>query len=261
MARFLIDGEWYDELAPRAWYESEFEQVFLDHAQKIFPGYHVVKFRTLVRSETGEARPDYALISHDYGEWWIVEVEMNHHSFTGHVLPQVRILSQGAYGEEHAEAICREMPSLEPSAIRDMLKGKQPRVLVILDGPNPEWAKMLAMYGASLSVFQVFRSDRNKHAFRVNGEQPKRLSGVVSRCSLDPLMPRLLRIESPAALGTPNGQMVNVRYQDQLTMWQRVDVKDSVWLTPISANPLQPKVTYELIRVADGSLELRLAKP
>ncbi len=203
MARILVDGEWYDELAPAALYETEFEEIVMAQASHLYPGYIGVRFKITIESETDSAQPDMALIEREYREWWVVEIEMAHHSFRSHILPQVRTLTQGVYGQKHVDYLCSQNPNLDRGAMVDMVKGRQPSVLVLVNSPQPEWQKELAPFGAIVTVFQVFRSDRNRHVFRANGDYPRRPVGIVSKCSFDPMLKSLLRVESPAGLGVP----------------------------------------------------------
>src|SRR6266853_4682229 len=102
MPRLLVGSDWYEPLDGAALYEQEFERVLFQRAPSLFPGYVPVRFKKLVYSETDGARADYALVEAQYRDWWIVEVEMGHHSLEDHVLPQVAILARAHYGEEEA---------------------------------------------------------------------------------------------------------------------------------------------------------------
>ena len=95
MARFLLGDEWFDQLSSTALYESEYERLLLSNARALFPDYHVVEFKPIIQSEYGTAKPDLALVDRDLRLWWVVEVELAHHSLKGHVLPQVEILTSG----------------------------------------------------------------------------------------------------------------------------------------------------------------------
>ena len=257
MARILIDGQWYEEIALASLYETEVEELLLSQSSFLYPGYFTIPFKVIVSSEDGSAKPDFALVDKAYREWWVVEVEMAHHSLAGHVLPQVRTLSRAAYGREQAMHLCRQCASADLGQVVDMMKGKQPRVLIVVNSPRPDWQKDLSAYDASMAVFEIFRSDRNHHIFRVNGEQPQALVGIVSLCSLDPILPRLLKVDSPACLGIKHNERVSIRYGNTVCEWDRTDTKTDVWLSPVSANPLSPKVRYELVRRDDGSLEIK----
>lgn len=102
MAKLLINDDWYDEIAPTALYETEFEQIVIAKADLLYPEYRAVPFKKIVFSEVSSAKPDLALIDVHYRDWWVVEIEMGHHDLASHVLPQVRTLSEAKYGEEEA---------------------------------------------------------------------------------------------------------------------------------------------------------------
>ncbi len=257
MAKVLFDGEWYEQLASSALYETEFEDLIVGQASRLYPGYHLVPFKKMVFSEEEGRKPDFALIDREYRHWWVVEAELSHHSLENHVLPQVRTLSKAFYGLEEAEYLCARSPELEARYVSDMMKGKQPRVLVIVNARCPGWAEALESLDAHVTVFEVFRSDRNRHLFTVEGEGLCQPDDFVSLCWLDPMMPRLLAVEAPAAIDVPPNGLVKIWYGGGITQWSRMDAQDSVWLNPVSSNPLSSKFTYELVKLEDGSLRIR----
>src|SRR5579859_4433110 len=160
MARILAADEWYEPVSPGSMYEDNFERMVLSRANLLFPEYHAIPFKCLVASDSETARPDLALVERHYREWWVVEVEMSYHSFVGHVLPQVRTLAKAVYGAQEANSLCTNALTLDRNAVRDMLKGDQPRVLVIVNEPRLDWAQELDRYGARLVALEVFRSNK-----------------------------------------------------------------------------------------------------
>jgi hypothetical protein len=44
---------------------------------------------------------------------------------------------------------------------------------VIVNEPMPTWKKDLEVHNSVLTVVQIFRSQKDKHAFRINGEYPE----------------------------------------------------------------------------------------
>jgi hypothetical protein len=256
MTKVLIDGRWYEQLASTALYESEFEDIVMSQAARLYPSYHLIRFKKMVYSEEEGRKPDFALIDRKYRDWWVVEAELSHHNLENHVLPQVRTFSQAYYGPEEAEYLCAQMPTLEKHAVLDMMKGNQPRVLVVVNGECPGWAEALDSLDAHITVFEVFRSKHNRHLFMVDGEGLSQPDDFVSLCWLDPSIPRLLRVAAPAAIDVPPNTLVKIWYNGGITEWSRMDAQDMVWLNPVSNNPLSMKVTYELVKLEDGSLEI-----
>ena len=125
MARILYNDEWFEEIASHGYYEAEFEAILQNEAGRLFGSYHLVPFKTPVTSDVDAdtRKPDFALVHKTYRSWWVVEVELGHHSLVGHVLPQVRTLAHAKYGAMEADYLCRQEPSLRKDKILEMLKG------------------------------------------------------------------------------------------------------------------------------------------
>ena len=258
MARLLIDDEWYEAIDGRSWYERDFESVVEAHAHALFPSCHVIPFKIAVESEHGRKVPDLALVDTAYREWSVVEIEMAHHSLRGHVIPQVEVFAQGAYGEEHIRYLAGRLGSPDPMVVSDMIKGAQPRVLVVVNEETPDWAEPIRRAGGELLVVEVFRSVRNHHSLRVVGTYASGIvAQVLTACRLDPMLPNMLVIDSPAGLGIAHGQGVTIMLDDRRTEWERLDVADRVWLSPVKRNPLAVGREYEIEQRQDGRLAFR----
>ena len=257
MARLLFKEAFFEELAPGSMLEADFENLVITKGSLLFPDFFVVPFKVTVSSEDDSAKADLALVERNYREWWVVEVELGNHSFEGHVLPQVRTLSRAPYGEDEGRALCDGCVELSLRRVLEMVKGRQPRVLVVVDADRRDWARPLRGYEAELLVLQMFRSDRNEHALRIDGYMPEPPGLAVSECSFDPLLPRFLIVHSPALLGVEAGKNLSVRYGKYVTEWQRIDCHDKVWLSPARQNPLIRNGRYQIFRSQEGTLEFR----
>ncbi len=75
MARILSQREWFDQIAPTAIYEAEFESIVSSYADVMYPEFYVVPFKATVSAEDAAAKADLALIDKNYREWWVAEVE------------------------------------------------------------------------------------------------------------------------------------------------------------------------------------------
>ena len=256
--RLLVSDEWFDVVSSEGQYETDFESIVVAHAVDLFPQFHVIRFRAPVESEDGRKIPDLALLDREYRFWWVVEVEMAHHSLASHVLPQVEVFARGKYSEVHADYMAAQRNDLDRVALQDMVKGAQPRVLVIVNRNVPDWIAPIRNIDGLVTIIEVFRSGRNRHILRVNGDYP--LAGdshIASRCRLDSVLPNLLLVDSPASLGVASGESIAIEFNGGLTRWSRVDVADRVWLTPSGRNPLAANTEYVILRDTESQFLLR----
>lgn len=257
MAKLLYGDEWFEQIAPGALYETEYERLIVNNAYKLYPQYVAVPFKKTVYSSEDAARPDLILIEQSYRDWWIVEVEMSDHSLVSHVLPQVRTLATAEYGSQVASHICSRNPEFEVAKIVDMLKGKRPQILVVVNEVRQDWVAPLEANGAKVAFFEVFRSLHNSVVFRVNGYSIPTEKDFLSICQFDAVLPNFLIIESPAALNIPRNGTLTLRFNDRVSEWRRVDSSDMVWLVPVETNPIPIENKYELFRQEDGVLQVR----
>ena len=257
MARIYLSDQWFQQLSSTSLYEADYERLLLANAPALFPEYYVIPFKPIIQSETGSARPDLALVDRDLRLWWVVEVEMGHHSLNGHVLPQVAVLATGRYALAEAELLHKVIAPLDASTAIDLVKGAQPGVVVIANERRARWEDELRKLDVTLMIVEVFRSDRNAHALRVNGTYPSTPEDFLSECQLDPLIPGLLVIQAPAQLQVQTGSHLWIEIDGNLTEWTRYDVQDKVWLKSLGTNPLSgQRGPFKLLRRENGQLHL-----
>lgn len=252
MARILLGDEWFEEMASTSLYETEFENILFQEAKRIFPEYHPVPFKCIVLSEDGDAKADFALIHKEYRTWWVVEAEMGHHSFSGHVLPQVKRLSRANYSETEALYLCDQDPNLDRNRIKEMLRGQQPRVLVVANVPVPAWRDPIRPYNATLAIFQIFRSRFNRYVYRLNGDFPSENNEIISTCRCWEIH-RFLKIDSPAQLDIKRGETIILHHETGALEWERVDIADAVLLHALRDHPLKKNVLYQIVKQSDGT--------
>jgi len=257
MSRVIHNGEIYHQISPSSLYESELENILFDNSDLIFPGFTWVPFKKTVESDHSSAKADFAIIENSYKEWWVVEVEMGDHSLNTHVLPQVETLLSANYGKPVADYLANKAPALNREKVIDMLKGLPPGVIVVVNTPKSDWQNPIEKIGGQLSVFEIFRSDRNAHVFLIDGFIPGREVEFVSLCSFDPFIPNFLHIASPASLGIAENEIQEISYGDYISDWKRIDSGGTVWLAPIGPNPLPHSHKYGLMHHDDGGLEFR----
>ena len=237
MPRLLLGSTWFDPVSAASMYEKDYEAAILANSFALFPNFICVEFKARVDSEYGVGQPDLALIDVQYRKWYVVEVELETHSFTGHVEEQVRKFQSGRYHEGHAAALARQDNRLDLSRLEDMMRGEQPQVCVIVTSSATDWAPRLRRYDAILTVVEVFRDEALRHILRVNGEAPSAMPvEVLSLCEPDPFFPNALKLYSPASFSAL--RLVDLYIDGGKTTWTVVRAKETAWLVPLRRAPV-----------------------
>lgn len=257
MPRLFHRDEWFDELSPNALTEGEFESLLVQNADIIRTDAVIVPFKKTVYAADGSARADLAIVSRDYRDWVIVEVEMARHDLYRHVVPQVRILREAVYTQEYVDYLHSKHSDFETEKLSDMLRGAPPEVLVLVNKPDDEWRRELRRYGAHMMVFEIFRSISNKHIFVIDGEPPRLAHSFITELSFSNLLPRCLFVRSPAALTFKQGDRISILVEDQMTFWERFHTATDVFLTPVAGMPIAPGQKYALVQMESGQLAIR----
>lgn len=254
--QILVEGTWYERSGRTGVWEREFEALVLQEAAHLFPGFDAVQFKFLVYSDDGAARPDLALVHKRLVEWWVVEIELGSHSLHGHVLPQIGTLQRGLYTSAHADRLAEQVNSHHRRAVRDLIKGEPPRVLVVADSYDAVWQQEIESVGARLAIFELFESAELRYLYRFEGFRPSVDADVVSSCRVDPSLPWLIRIDSPGAVAVRRNEAVTIEVGEESVLFERIDASDAVWLHPRQPLRLPRDRELQLVRLGDGRLRL-----
>jgi hypothetical protein len=137
------------------------------------------------------------------------------------------------------------------------MKGVQPRVLVIVDLPKPDWIPKLEKYNALLALLQIYRSSSDQMIYRINGQYPFNFESGKSDCYFERVISNFLIVESPALLEIKNDERMSIIFNNALTEWKRLDIRDRVYLIPVGYNPLEVSRQYLLLREVSGKYYLQ----
>lgn len=242
MSRLFVDGQRFDPLSSTALYEHEYEALILQYAKSLFPGLITTPFTKTVYHDGVGHGADLAVIDPRYVCWWVVEVELAHHSLEGHVLPQVATLAQAPYGDAEAKWLAARNPDLSLTSLTQMMLGSPPQVIVVVNAMLTEWVTHLRPW-ARLMTVELFRSSRGRLILRQDGAELAVPGDELTRCHVDPAMPRMLVIESPAPILARGEDLLEIDYAQALTRWHVIRSADRVWLSP-SRGSLFPEARY-----------------
>lgn len=255
MSKLHYRGKRFSEISPSALAEAEFESLLVQNSEIIGTNAVMLPFKKTVHSPEGSARADLAMISRDYRQWFVIEVELSGHSLYHHVIPQVRILRDATYGQDCVQYLSQKCSALDADRLAEMMRGDPPEVIVIVNKPNQEWKKELRRNGVHMLVFEIYRSQLNESIFSIDGELPRLANNFVSELSFG-LLPRWLSLGSPAALSVKAGEQFPVLFDGQITYWERFNTATGAYITPVRGLPLRPGEKYALTRDPNGDLAI-----
>lgn len=251
MTTIMIRDEQYVLIGMESLYESEYENIIAARAEALFPGFRVIQFKQQVESEHGAAKADLALIATDLSAWYVVEVEMQRHSLQQHVVPQVRKLLAARYGMACLDAITSAWPEVDAGRVGKLLKGRQPRVVVVVDALRPEWEEALALIGALVIPVTPYRANSNELALLVGRRLPAREPNLLTRCRRSRALPSWLELDTPGTLDAKPGEALTLFLRGSETRWSCMETADRVWFQPHGPFPLPDAEEYKISRDVD----------
>lgn len=223
--------EWYDEIDPLSFYEKHFEDTFLSKMHEVYPDFIGIPFSQKISTKNGEnSKPDLAMIRNDYKEWYIIEAEMGRHSWGGHVEKQVRVFSTGYYAPKKvAKYINSKNNSLDLVELENMIDNIQPKVMVIVNEPKPQWEIEVKKYNSYLSVFQIYKGLNGFELYRISGDTPfiyrdKSHSAFVKGLS------NMMEIYTPTFIKEPNGTDIIIFFRGKKTKWKILKDKGKTYI-------------------------------
>ena len=155
------------------------------------------------------------------------------------------------------EYLGRNDPSLDAARLRDMVKGEQPRVIVLANEMVPEWQRELNRIEVDAYTFEIFTSDKEHYVFETDLVIKSLSPTTLTLCRRDKFIQSWLQVNSPAALPVAANRKIEIIVDGAITAWTRVDARQGVYLKPEGRCPLSSEIGYELLRGQSGDLELR----
>lgn len=253
MPRLFIEGNRFEAVGSNALREREYQALILQYAESLFPGLITVPFSRIVYHEGIGHGADLAVIAPDYSQWWVIEVELAHHSLEGHVLPQVSTLAQAPYGRDEARWLHERNSQLDLVSLERMMLGSQPEVVVVVNAARPSWAANLRPW-ARLMIVELFRSDRDRYILRQNGADLAASGAEITRLHMNRTVPRMLVVESPAPLLDRDEDVLEIEYEGEVTDWIVIEAADGVWLSPRRSGPFPASPHLELVALPGDRL-------
>ena len=267
MSRLLIPHEanWYEELHSVAYYgESDFERQIKQYLDEIFPAYYSFPLKKEVKYIGSKKKPDMGLLRKDFKEWWVIEIELENHSFL-HVKSQVETFQMGEYNsilfanyiQQKIKILHNE--DLNVEIIRKLINDTSPKILVIVDKEKSDWKAEFSKLDINVCTMQSYKAYDGKLAYRLVGEYPY-LEQSNSHCRYHKAFKNTLEIHNPAILDGYLIDTLEILFDGRLTLWKINDMAQKNCITFLgSFNPLPDNYEYVIIRDSESKFYIKKA--
>lgn len=234
---------WYQEVAPRSFYDEEdLERAIIHNLQIIFPQFKALPFKKKLfdTARHKNKTPDLAMVKVDYSEWYIIEVELGKHQ-KSHVIDQVKAFYNCSYDDEHADYIYSQRPhDLDVNLLRAMVASKLPEFMVIVNEAKPDWVDDLKALRCKTCVFQIYHDFNGKPLYRLNGEHPYIYTNFC-HCKYQkvgaPYTVEVLDHQFLDSYGIADGAKMAIEYNGISLQWLRQDDSKRIFLHCSNATP------------------------
>jgi hypothetical protein len=220
--------------------ETEFEAYVVEALASLYPHYRCFVFPGSFEFEGDVRVPDLALMAHDFSHWYVIEVELKHHSFEGHVLPQVTSFRYGRPQQSCISALVSGLGVERAQAMR-IIQDIPRSVVVIANAPDEAWRHGLAAHSVQYLVYEPYRTASGERGVVASGELSASREhvayGVYHATDALIRVPTKCRIaEGPLQLLGPEGALAEWHvFRDGATTWLekkqgRLDLNDQTRL-------------------------------
>lgn len=154
---FARDGQRYVQVSPGAYYEHQIQKLVEQNLSALFPEYRGVLLDPLFETPVGNVQPDLVLVRNDGRGWAVVEVELEGHSFSSHVLPQLGKLKEAESSPKLAAELIRRLPHVPAATIRTALSHR-PAVFLVIHGSSRYSEARLTKLGVEVRDVDVLKA-------------------------------------------------------------------------------------------------------
>jgi hypothetical protein len=254
MPKLLVDKEWYEPLQPNSVLDTAYEQMLLDRAPVLFPGFLVAQVHQRISNESGHSFAHLALIDHGYRAWWLALLETGSAPSGKYVLSQAEVLRSQRYGRDFALMLASRNQNVDSKALERLCLREMPSVFFLLAHPP---APKVADSGVRVGVAEIFESPAGIRILRINGEHPHVPAEMVGRCTrtlrIAPHLLRLVLEKNEAAPASP----CEIEIDGSVSVWTVRPQGEVIWLVPQGSITLPVGAElFSLVKAATGRLQL-----
>jgi hypothetical protein len=247
----------FRQIDPSGFSEVDFEAEVVRALTCMLPEYFCGVFAGTFILDGERRSADLALIHKTFSHWFVVEVELISHSFSAHVLPQVRCFRFGDAENSCITSLCRGFPGLTSDRAESLLRYIPRFVAVAVNQGDPGWDAMLRALDVQLLVVSIFTDNQGRRAHELDGNLlvPRESIGFARYSAPD----RSLLL--PKSCGLTVGPIQIEDIYGIAGVWIAREDGNGLWITKETGVPDLSHDSYvQVIKTFDGRVSLRLSR-
>lgn len=244
--KISIRGEVYSRIGGKLLFENQFLQTIVQNQNALFPGYTCIQYSALIETPLGAVRPDLALLDLEgYRDWWIVEVELAHHSLYWHVADQIEKLGHAKLSESNIDELIYACKGrADQDRLQQLLRETEPLVLCIVDFVAQDWKDAVGRDLVRWMEAAPYRSERGDLILRSEDQVPVRTGQIVAQLTPIKGLPGVFMIRGGHDL--PNLDILQIEYRGTTLLWV-IDAQRRI-VSPTGDVVMPTNRDYQVIR-------------
>ena len=160
--------------------EAEFERELYRFSDELFRGGYFVSWKPLLEDPLTKegVKPDSLLVSLEYDEWWVVEVELGYKKKISDMINQLGKLSRviySNYSEELAKGLLKTnqhnpLTKEEAKKIAKNLTSEPPKFLLIIDQEEKKMIHQAALNDFSTLIVKTYKNHAKQYRLALPDE-------------------------------------------------------------------------------------------
>ena len=240
------------------------EQDYEDTVKSILPKFynkeyenklHVLLFKMRLYSPIGNVEADLIAFNEDYSAWWVIEVELIKHRFSGHVYPQMDKLSEVDYSGDSeliSEYGKNQFKKLDDLKFMEMVRFVPPKIMVVVDRFSNDWKGSLKSLGVEMMTIIPHKSEKNKYVYYIGGDSMRESESPSSSIEFDKHL-KILKVNNQRVFEKKQLKEEKFKIEIEIPFLKLFDTatvtKGKIWLDTHASE--LPKGKYILTRTLE----------
>jgi hypothetical protein len=221
----------YTRISPGAVYETTVQTLIENNISSLFPEYFGKIFEPYFRTPAGDVKPDLVLIRHDYKGWMLVEVEVEGHSPSAHILPQLAKLTFAMSNDEVLGHFVDHFSDSHNAKDMERALSTKPEVVLVIHGSSDGFQLELKKLGVVSLDVEIHSFPPNEYILEVFDRAENFIdTGLI--CARSSNIATQYVWVLPTIEGLPYDQLnqnIEVRVNEESSIW-RIEQKKNNYL-------------------------------